>query len=42
MSVVVPLTAVTLMLYVPTLLGASLVRVTEDTLEMEQIVLVCQ
>ena len=30
-----PLTTVTLMLYVPTLLGASPVHVTKDTLEME-------
>ena len=36
MSVLLPsLTTVTLMLHVPTLLGASPVHVTKDTLEME-------
>ena len=33
-----PLTTVTLMLHVPTLLGASPVHVTKDTLEMEPLV----
>ena len=32
---------VTLMLHVPTLLGASSVHVTKDTLEMESLVKVC-
>ena len=36
-----PLTTVTLMLHVPTLLGASPVHVTKDTLEMEPLVKVC-
>ena len=36
-----PLTTVTLMLHVPTLLGASTVHVTKDTLEMEPLVKVC-
>ena len=40
MSVLLPPTTVPLMLSVPTLLGASPVHVTKDTLEMEQIVLV--
>ena len=35
-----PLTTVTLMLHVPTLLGASPVHVTMDTLEMEPLVMV--
>ena len=35
-----PLTTVTLMLHVPTLLEASPVHVTKDTLEMELFVLV--
>ena len=35
-----PLTTVTLMLHVPTLLGASPVHVTKDTLEMEPLVMV--
>ena len=35
-----PPATVILMLHVPTLLGASPVHVTKDTLEMEQIVLV--
>ena len=33
---------VTLMLHVPTLLGASPVNVTKDTLEMEPLVKVCK
>ena len=36
-----PLTTVTLMLHVPTLLGASPVYVTKDTLEMEPRVKAC-
>ena len=36
-----PLTTVTLMLHVPTLLGASPVDVTKVTLEMESLVKVC-
>ena len=35
---VLPLTIVTLMLHVPTLLGASSVHVTKDTLETEPLV----
>ena len=35
-----PLTTVTLMLHVPTLLGASPVHVTKDTLEMEPFAMV--
>ena len=35
------LTIVTLMLHVPTLLGASLAHVTKDTLKMEPLVMVC-
>ena len=37
---VLPLTNVTLMLYVPTLLGASSVHVTKDTLEMDSVAMV--
>ena len=35
-----PLMTVTLMLHAPTLLGASTVHVTKDTLEMEPLVMV--
>ena len=41
MSVLLTLTTVTLMLPVPTLLGASPVPVTMDTLGIESTVLVC-
>ena len=41
MSVLLTLTTVTLMLSVPTLLGASPVPVIQDTLGMESTVLVC-
>ena len=37
---ILPLTTVTLMLTVPTLLGASPVHVTKDTLEMEPLAMV--
>ena len=41
MSVLKTLTTVTLMLFVPTLLGASPVHAIQDTLEMELLVKVC-
>ena len=41
MSVLKTLTTVTLMLTVPTLLGASPVHAIQDTLEMELLVKVC-